>query len=61
MQRVREQVEDIFGKRMDGGSGVVIAMLDTGVSVHPDLEERILCFRDFVEGSYPVHKRNSSP
>ena len=59
MQRVREQVEDIYGERTDGGSGIVIAMLDTGVSAHPDLNDRILCFRDFVGYSYLGRLRDS--
>ena len=48
MQRVRGQVEDPLGERLDGGSGVTIAMLDTGAALHPDLDEKILCFEDFV-------------
>lgn len=48
MQRVREQVEDISGERMDGGDGITIALLDTGVAPHPDLDGKILRFRDFV-------------
>ena len=51
MQRVRDQVEDPLGERSDGGSGVVIAMLDTGAALHPDLEGKVLSFRDFVGGS----------
>ena len=50
MQRVRDQVEDPLGERLDGGSGVTIAMLDTGVASHPDLEGKITCFEDFVGG-----------
>ncbi len=53
MQRVREQLEDIYGERTDGGSGIVIAMLDTGAAPHPDLAEKILCFRDFVGNRRP--------
>ncbi len=53
MQRVRRQVEDIYGDRTDGGQGVVAALLDTGVALHPDLEGRILCFRDFVNDEKP--------
>lgn len=30
------------------GKGVYIAVLDTGVGRHPDLKDRIVCFRDFV-------------
>lgn len=49
MQRVREQVEDIFRNRLNGGSGITIAVLDTGIGRHPDLFGRTLCFRDFLE------------
>lgn len=48
MQRVREQVEDLSGGQSDGGAGVTVALLDTGVASHPDLDGKILCFRDFV-------------
>ena len=53
MQRVRKQVEDIFGDREDGGYGIAAAMLDTGVAPHPDLREKVLCFRDFVKHNRP--------
>ncbi len=33
-----------------GGTGVTVAVLDTGVGGHPDLAEKVLCFRDFVGG-----------
>ena len=33
------------------GKGVTIAMLDTGISAHPDLEGRTAGFRDFVGNS----------
>lgn len=29
-------------------ASVTIALLDTGVGRHPDLQERVICFRDFV-------------
>lgn len=48
MQRVREQVEDVYGDRLTGGSGITIAVLDTGIGRHPDLLGRTLCFRDFL-------------
>ncbi len=48
MQRVRKQIEDIYGDRLTGGDGVTIAVLDTGIGRHPDLSGRTLCFRDFV-------------
>lgn len=56
MQRVRDQVEDIAGNRTDGGAGVTVALLDTGVAPHPDLERRILRFQDFVsQDDLPNH------
>lgn len=51
MQRVRKQVEDIAGDTADGGAGIVIALLDTGVAPHPDLDGKVACFRDFVNRS----------
>lgn len=48
MQRVREQMGLYYGRFPQDGTGIGIAVLDTGVVVHPDLEGRILAFRDFV-------------
>ena len=44
----RKQIgcEDFTGKA--GGEGITIAVLDTGISTHPDFGGRILAFRDFV-------------
>lgn len=53
MQRVRAQigVEGITKEKLPGGS-VTVAVLDTGVAAHPDLNGRVLAFHDFVkEGS----------
>lgn len=50
MQRVRKQVglkEDSFSW---DGTGIVVAVLDTGVGMHPDLDGKVLAFRDFVNG-----------
>ena len=46
----RKQIgcEDFTGK--GGGEGITIAVLDTGISTHPDFRGRILAFRDFVNG-----------
>lgn len=30
------------------GNGVTVAVLDTGIFRHPDLEERIIYFKDFT-------------
>ncbi|MGN0377239.1 MAG: S8 family peptidase [Suilimivivens sp.] len=33
-----------------GKNGITIAMLDTGVATHPDFDDRLIVFRDFVNG-----------
>ena len=33
-----------------GKNGVTIAMLDTGVAFHPDFGNRVIAFKDFVNG-----------
>lgn len=48
MQRVREQVEIAGGEQGLDGSGVTVAVLDTGACSHRDLQGRILDFQDFV-------------
>lgn len=48
MQRVREQVGVFSERDTDGGAGIVIGVLDTGIGHHPDLAGKILSFRDFV-------------
>ncbi len=47
MQRVRKMVAGEVPEGTDG-RGVTVAVLDTGMGLHPDLEGRALCFRDFV-------------
>lgn len=46
MERVRRQLE-VPDDTIDG-NGVTIAVLDSGISRHPDLQGKILCFQDFV-------------
>ena len=46
MERVRRQIE--VPEDSIKGNGVTIAVLDSGISRHPDLRGKILCFRDFV-------------
>lgn len=58
MQRVREQIEDIYGNRLIGGSGITIAVLDTGIGKHPDLYGRTLCFKDFVDERNLMYDNN---
>lgn len=56
MLRVRQQVgcsdELIFAC---GEKGVTIAMLDTGISGHPDFDNRIIDFKDFVNGKRKMY------
>lgn len=47
MQRVREQVGAEPLEELPG-SGVTVAVLDTGIARHPDLLGKLVCFHDFV-------------
>lgn len=38
------------------GKGVYVAVLDSGVSMHPDLSDRIVAFRDFTD----KHRRSKT-
>lgn len=58
MQRVRKQIELFSENGMADGAGVTIAVLDSGVSSHPDLAGRMLGFRDFVGGRKSVYDDN---
>lgn len=51
MDRVRSAVS-VEGAYQRGirGKGVGVAVLDTGISPHPDFGQRIVCFRDFLGG-----------
>lgn len=50
MWRVRQQIgcDKVDEKKYLGGMGCNIAVLDTGVAYHPDLNEKIMLFHDFV-------------
>lgn len=53
MDRVRWQLgcsDFLQQEARSRNPGVTVAVLDTGVAFHPDLEGRILAFRDFVQG-----------
>lgn len=51
MLRVRQQVgcsDEVMASC--NGRGITVAMLDTGVAFHPDFDNRIIAFKDFVHG-----------
>lgn len=51
MLRVRQQIgcsDELI--ESCGKAGITIAMLDTGVAFHPDFDNRVLLFKDFVNG-----------
>lgn len=58
MQRVRAQVGDIYGDRLTGGSGITIAVLDTGIGRHPDLFGKTLSFKDFLGNRNLMYDNN---
>ena len=37
------------------GQGITAAVLDTGISLHPDFDSRIVAFRDFVDHREEVY------
>lgn len=37
------------------GKGIRVAVLDTGVTRHPDLQNRLVAFRDFVNGTSRIY------
>lgn len=40
------------------GNGIVVVVLDTGASRHPELEGQIWRFRDFINGRYDMYDDN---
>ena len=40
------------------GKGVNVAVLDTGIARHPDFDDRIILFRDFVRGKQRLYDDN---
>ena len=62
MRRVKETVHyfcnDILFGHIDG-HGVTTAVLDTGISPHPDLKGRIVAFGDMLYGKKRMYDENS--
>ena len=40
------------------GTGIHVAILDTGIVRHPDFDQRILIFKDFVHGQKSIYDDN---
>jgi len=57
MQRVRKLVSGEHVKGLDG-RGVTVAVLDTGLAVHPDLDGCVLGFRDFTADKRGMYDDN---
>ena len=57
MQRVRNMTGANLPVGTDG-RGVTVAVLDTGMSMHPDLLGRPVCFRDFVGHRNLIYDNN---
>lgn len=58
MDRVRRQLgctDRLQWEMQSRGSGIAVAVLDTGIALHPDLRGRILSFRDFVGGMETIY------
>lgn len=59
MNRVRKIVHAERAYKMGiDGSGVTVAIMDTGIAPHPDFSNRILCFKDFVNGKENLYDDN---
>lgn len=50
MDRVRSQLGLDAWKGEYNGDQVTVAVLDTGIALHPDLSGRVIGFRDFLHG-----------
>lgn len=49
MDRIRKEIQyDSWKRGFYNGHGVGVAILDTGIYLHEDYGERVVCFRDFV-------------
>ena len=62
MFRVREQLG--FSDKLLAECGrdrITVAMLDTGVARHPDFDDRLLLFRDFVNDRKVWTSGSASP
>ena len=61
MEQVKEIVsywcEDTKQHKIEG-KGIGVAILDTGIALHPDFDSRIICFKDFIDGREMLYDDN---
>jgi serine protease AprX len=59
MERVKKLIHTDYAYKMGlYGKNVTVAVMDTGVAKHPDLEGRIVCFADFCQGRAGAYDDN---
>lgn len=59
MYQVRKKVRaDYAHKKGLTGKGITVAVMDTGITMHPDFDRRILDFKDFTQNRKYVYDDN---
>lgn len=59
MDQVRKKLKADYAYRKGiTGRGVTVAVMDTGIAVHPDFDNRILKFTDFTQGRTRIYDDN---
>lgn len=59
MDRVRNLVHASYAHKLGYiGSGVTVAVMDTGIVAHPDFDHRIQLFRDYTSGKQKMYDDN---
>lgn len=59
MDRVKKLIHtDYVYRRGISGENVTVAVMDTGIAVHPDFDRRIVVFKDFCNGKVGLYDDN---
>ena len=60
MDRVKKLIHtDYVYRRGISGENVTVAVMDTGIAVHPDFDRRIVVFKDFCNGKVGLLRNRS--